>query len=182
METFTTYMKNGTPIEAQEFDGKLYRRYPGHRYFGRNKTKDEGTGVIRLHRAVWEYYHGEIPKGFAIHHKDHNTENNDISNLQMISFKEHMSYHSKKQFEDEGFKKRFHELGIAAAAKAKKTKEWSDYCKANPQGYCKPGVAKEIANRPGEHERRSKNAYTTGFNKINLGKTNKVLKTKVVNL
>ena len=63
-------------------------------------TKDKKTGYylnstqhIRLHRYVWEYYNGTIPKGYEVHHIDRNKDNNDISNLQLISKKEHMKLH-----------------------------------------------------------------------------------------
>lgn len=63
-------------------------------------TKDKKTGyyfnstkMIRLHRYVWEYYNGEIPDGYDIHHIDRNKDNNDIANLQMLSRTEHMKLH-----------------------------------------------------------------------------------------
>ena len=49
----------------------------------------------RLHRAVWKFYNGEIPKGYHIHHKDQNKNNNDISNLELISPSEHSKLHQK---------------------------------------------------------------------------------------
>lgn len=63
-------------------------------------TKDNKTGYylnsthhIRLHRYVWEYYNGTIPQGYDIHHIDLNKDNNDISNLKLISKSEHMKLH-----------------------------------------------------------------------------------------
>lgn len=46
------------------------------------------------HRIVWESIHGEIPAGFHIHHKDRNPGNNDIGNLEMLTYKEHSRVHS----------------------------------------------------------------------------------------
>ena len=54
-------------------------------YFnGLKFTRDDKTGYYlnstirkRLHRCVWEYYNGEIPKGYHIHHKDNDKSNND---------------------------------------------------------------------------------------------------------
>ena len=77
--------------EKVEFNGKTYRRYINHpdknarRYFRR--------GHSSLHRDVWEFYNGSIPKGMQIHHKDGNPVNNDISNLELIDPKSHSKIH-----------------------------------------------------------------------------------------
>ncbi|MFT0800363.1 HNH endonuclease signature motif containing protein [Bacillus swezeyi] len=64
-------------------------------------TKDDKTGYYlnstirkRLHRYVWEYYNGEIPKGYHVHHIDHDKSNNDISNLTILKASDHTSLHS----------------------------------------------------------------------------------------
>ena len=54
----------------------------------------------RLHRYVWEFYNGEIPEDYHIHHIDGDKSNNDINNLKMLKSKEHLSYHSKKYCEE----------------------------------------------------------------------------------
>lgn len=38
-----------------------------------------------VHRAVWEVYNGNIPKGYDIDHIDNNPHNNSLDNLQMIT-------------------------------------------------------------------------------------------------
>jgi len=48
-----------------------------------------------MHRHIWEQYHGKIPTGKVIHHKDGNKKNNEISNLECLTYKEHNSLHSK---------------------------------------------------------------------------------------
>lgn len=67
----------------QKFDGVSY--YLCGNYFQR-KGK-------RLHRIVWEYHNGEIPKGFEVHHIDGDRANNDISNLQLLTENEHHGIH-----------------------------------------------------------------------------------------
>jgi len=69
-------------------------------YNGLKFTRDDRTGYYlnstirkRLHRYIWEYHNGEIPKGYQIHHIDHDKSNNDISNLSLTSGKAHRSYH-----------------------------------------------------------------------------------------
>lgn len=51
----------------------------------------------RLHRTVWEYYNGIIPKGYHVHHKDGNKTNNDIANLELLTKSEHIGYHMKTE-------------------------------------------------------------------------------------
>lgn len=72
--------------------------FDGHKF-----TRDKKTGYYlkttkprkRLHIYVWEYHNGcEVPKGYEIHHKDLNKDNNDISNLICIPSKEHKHIHS----------------------------------------------------------------------------------------
>ena len=42
-----------------------------------------------MHRYVWKFYNGDIPKGYDIHHKDGNKLNNKIENLEILSHSEH---------------------------------------------------------------------------------------------
>ncbi|MGV9141386.1 MAG: HNH endonuclease signature motif containing protein [Promethearchaeota archaeon] len=63
-----------------------------------NKNKRTGYwcragGGKFLHRAIWEFYNGKIPEGYTIHHKDGNKSNNELSNLQLLSYKEHSKKH-----------------------------------------------------------------------------------------
>jgi hypothetical protein len=44
---------------------------------------------VSLHRYVWEKHHGEIPKGYDIHHIDWDKCNNSIENLELICHREH---------------------------------------------------------------------------------------------
>lgn len=50
---------------------------------------------IPLHRAVYSYYLGDIPIGYDIHHIDENKSNNDVSNLQLLSKREHVAIHHR---------------------------------------------------------------------------------------
>ena len=83
--------KDGTVVETVIFNGYKYNRYPEspnpahRRYFGR--------AGHRLHRDVWVFHNGPIPEGHQIHHIDENTANNDISNLECLSFKHHRAEH-----------------------------------------------------------------------------------------
>lgn len=46
-----------------------------------------------VHRMVWEDANGEIPEGYVIHHKDGNPDNNDLSNLELLTSYDHQSEH-----------------------------------------------------------------------------------------
>ena len=79
--------------------------------------KDEKTGYylagvktngrrIRLHRYVYEFYKGKIPKGYDVHHWDFDKDNNDISNLVLLTRKEHALLHGRNLSEDRKVKMR----------------------------------------------------------------------------
>ena len=53
-------------------------------------------GSIGMHRLVWTYFNGEILDGYEIHHVDGDRENNNISNLVMLTSKEHRKIHSER--------------------------------------------------------------------------------------
>lgn len=108
-----------------EFNGLIY-------------TKDNKTGYYlnsttrkRLHRVVYEYYNGEIPKGYEIHHIDQNKENNDISNLKLVSKKEHIKIHKELLTEEQKQWKRnnLNEKARPEAIKWHKSKEGKEWHK-----------------------------------------------------
>jgi len=75
--------------------------------------KDKKTGYWlcstlhkRLHIYIYEKYNGAIPKGMEIHHIDHNKDNNDISNLKLLTKKEHRKIHFEEMSKEEKDKKR----------------------------------------------------------------------------
>lgn len=88
--------------EIIQADLDKYRYFNGVRY-----TRDEKTGYYlsastfnnrrkRLHRAVWEFYNGAIPKGLEVHHIDHDKQNNVIENLELLSKTDHAKRHGKE--------------------------------------------------------------------------------------
>lgn len=75
-------MANEIP-ETVEFNGRVYR-WNG-KYYRKSRTF--------LHRDVWVFHNGPIPKGYHIHHVDENAANNTIENLQMVWGSTHLSEH-----------------------------------------------------------------------------------------
>lgn len=72
----------------QEFNGlKFTLRNNG--YFGLT-TNDR----ILMHRYVWEFYNGKIPKGYDIHHLNNQKHDNRIDNLECLSKSEHTRKYS----------------------------------------------------------------------------------------
>lgn len=55
----------------------------------------------RLHIYVWERENGTIPKGYQIHHIDHNKDNNSIENLEMLTSKEHTQRHIEERTDEQ---------------------------------------------------------------------------------
>lgn len=66
--------------------GIARKRNDGYYYISSSK---QGFNNKLLHRLVFEYFYGEIPKCFHIHHKDGNCANNCILNLQLLHHSEH---------------------------------------------------------------------------------------------
>jgi hypothetical protein len=73
------------------FEGVRYQLDKETGYYAACYTKDRKGRT--LHRSVWEHNKGPIPKGFVIHHKDHNKLNNKISNLELLSDSDHKKQH-----------------------------------------------------------------------------------------
>ena len=86
------YFENG---DLACFDGLSFRRDKRTGYFLNAKTHK------RLHVYVWEYYNGgEVPKGYHIHHKDNDKNNNEIENLVLLSAHEHQTLHGNSWSEE----------------------------------------------------------------------------------
>lgn len=92
--------------ETIVFNGIKFRRYPQskhehlRKYFFSSEIKSLGKS-LSLHQEVWKFHNGEIPAGHHIHHKDGNSLNNDISNLEAVPAFTHLSEHAKARPIDE---------------------------------------------------------------------------------
>ena len=85
-----------TKEEEVWFQGMRFIRYPystdpvRQNYYRCRKDKK----TVYLHRAVWSEVYGPIPDNFVVHHKDENTSNNSVENLEVLSRKEHTRLHT----------------------------------------------------------------------------------------
>lgn len=107
------YLENG---KTAEFNGNHYVRDDKTGYYLCHNKYGSGH---RLHRDVWEFYNGKIPKGFQVHHIDHNKSNNEMGNLRLMRKSEHMKLHGA-ELTDEQKERRIQniiEKGVPAAAK-----------------------------------------------------------------
>lgn len=97
------YYREGEKIHAR-FDGYLYTAWPeaknsGQKYLARrvwDKERKRVGACVFLHRAVWEKANGPIPKGYDVHHRDHNIYNNALDNLELIQQDEHKKLHLRE--------------------------------------------------------------------------------------
>ncbi|MCF0247665.1 MAG: HNH endonuclease [Synergistes sp.] len=109
-------------------------------YQGEHFVRDKQTGYFlssrkignrrqRLHRFVFENEVAQIPKGYHVHHKDENKNNNDPANLELLSASEHETLHASDWSEErlEKAKKNLDENARPEAIKWHKSKagrEW----------------------------------------------------------
>jgi len=72
----------------QVFEGRKY-------YRDRSGYWDYSPPKQPLHHDVWIAANGPIPQGHVIHHKDHDTNNNTLQNLELCNTSDHAKYHSR---------------------------------------------------------------------------------------
>lgn len=98
-------------------------------HYGKKFYQDKQTGYwisttcpkIRAHVWVWNQFHGEVPKGMHIHHKDENKSNNSFENLKIMHYADHAIHHSRERMRDPIFRQKI----IDNCNKARPlTKEW----------------------------------------------------------
>lgn len=61
------------------------------------KIKSDGRKFIKntpIYSLVWKLFNGEKPKGYVIHHIDHNKLNDRLDNLELMKRGEHIRHHN----------------------------------------------------------------------------------------
>lgn len=83
--------------------GRLNNNWKGGKYFdSQNRvwitTKEYGQ-ILESHFVFLKFHNLEyVPEGYVIHHKDHNPQNNNIDNLELMSLSQHSSYHDTERW------------------------------------------------------------------------------------
>lgn len=87
------------------YNGIRFYRYPesphaADRAYYRPGIGDRQRGVKALHQEIWiQHYGRDIPAGHHVHHADRDTENNDPSNLVLLTADEHRAEHREESAE-----------------------------------------------------------------------------------
>jgi len=88
-----TEFKKGRPSERRAEVGAVrIRKCKGDQLRAFVKVSEPGGWRERA-KVVWEQHHGAIPRGHVIHHKDRDTLNDEIGNLQSMTRAEHIEEH-----------------------------------------------------------------------------------------
>jgi hypothetical protein len=73
------------------YKGIKFYRYPESKNLG---TRNYFKAVLILHREIYKDFHGPLPEGMHVHHKDENPLNNAPDNLEALIGKEHNRLHA----------------------------------------------------------------------------------------
>lgn len=84
-------------------DGYRFRRDKKTGYF--LSSQKIGGKRKRLHVYIWEREYGNVPKGYHVHHKDHDKNNNDANNLELLSKSRHAEVHGRELSDEERCKR-----------------------------------------------------------------------------
>lgn len=77
-------------MPAIEIVSDTQKKFAGFKFY--KNTGKSFCCTISFHRFVWQYFNGEIPEGYDVHHRDFN-HNNDIANLELVTNDEHKQIH-----------------------------------------------------------------------------------------
>lgn len=137
----------------QEFNGEVFYLCG---YYFQHKGK-------RLHRIVWEYHNGPVPKGYHIHHVDGDRSNNNIENLTCITARDHESQHSQTQERMEYGKMHIERIRPKAVEWHKSKEGLAWHSEQGRQNYRKRKINTYICTQCGK-EFQTKHVYAGGSN------------------
>lgn len=86
-------------MERVVYNGHVYLRSAGRRYFRPALPERISCRLDALHRQKWKDRYGAIPAGHDIHHRDGNPSNNRLSNLECLTKREHAAKHAEEHRE-----------------------------------------------------------------------------------
>lgn len=121
--------------------------YNNHKFYPTKQGYWLGTvnkKPIRLHRYVWEQHNGKIPKGYHIHHKNGNKNDNRVENLEMLPAAAHLSAHSNEPKQKTIARENILKHGVPAAVKWHKSPKGKEWHKQHYKKSLEPKWAKTV--------------------------------------
>jgi hypothetical protein len=93
--------RKGRVLKPSKYGGHLRDRNGYVYVYCPSHPHSSADGYVMEHRLVMESYIGRyLDKDEAVHHKNGKRNDNRIENLQLMTCKEHASYHMKKRHEE----------------------------------------------------------------------------------
>lgn len=89
-EKHDRYIDSDYAVYRMNSKGKLVQCKLSLNNAGYLQTSSKLTGVITLHRLIWETFNGEIPDNMCIDHINTVKTDNRIENLRCVSYSENM--------------------------------------------------------------------------------------------
>lgn len=85
--------KDGRWVEAKDSEGEELAKF--YSYSNKNSNKSyrhinsKTNGYAKQYRMIWEFNNGRYDSNHSVDHIDENSKNDNISNLQLLSYEEH---------------------------------------------------------------------------------------------
>lgn len=86
--------------EFVEFRGVRFYRYPNskvwsHRHYFQPHHDRRAEGISQLHVEIWKSVYGPLPPNSQVHHRDEDTFNCEIGNLECVPRLWHLKHHAQ---------------------------------------------------------------------------------------
>ena len=95
-EIWKEYKTQKTDIEISNHGNVRGNKYFGIKFNESLITIKNGRRCLihcPIFRLVWLVFNGPVPKGYVIHHIDHNKLNDNLNNLMLMTIAEHIRHH-----------------------------------------------------------------------------------------
>lgn len=99
MEEWRHYKTNQSDIEISNLGNVRGVKWRGKAFDNSlitlNHKGRRCIGATQLFTLIWKLFNGPIPKGYCVHHIDHNKLNDRLDNLQLMTVCEHFKHHTE---------------------------------------------------------------------------------------
>lgn len=131
--------ENGSVYGSRGHRLKPIKHHTGYSVMTVRKGKIQKQ--LRIHRFLWECFHGEIPENLVINHKNGDKQDNRLINLELVTNKENV-IHCWQELGRESLRG---ELSASSKIKEQDALEIIQMCKG---GYSNPEIAKLYGLHP----------------------------------